>query len=133
MSWVVVLAFVAAALIIGTRVYFNLRKVAKSRMESWDEKLVAQLRAKGYAPFNDYPVDFFLALPDETACTAVRSRLEGEGFAVDVRPVENAAELKFSLHAKKVMRIIAPMIQEVSGHLTAVAAEHGGTYDGWTA
>jgi hypothetical protein len=133
MSWVIVVTFLAAALIIGTRIYFNLRKVAKSRVESWDEKLVAQYREKGYMPFNDYPVDFFLALPDEASCTAVRSRLEGEGFAVDVRPVENSPELRFSLHAKKLMRVIAPMIQETGRHLSAIATEHGGQYDGWSA
>ncbi len=133
MSWVVVLAFLAAALIIGARIFFNVRKVAKSRAESWDEKMVAQMRAKGFQPFNDYPVDFFLALPDEAACTAVRAKLEADGFGVDVRPVEEANELKFSLHAKKTMRIITPMIQEMSRHLSAVAEEHGGQYDGWTA
>ena len=31
---------------------------------------------RGYAPFNDYRVDFFLALPDEAACQAARARLE---------------------------------------------------------
>jgi hypothetical protein len=133
MSWVVIATFVLAALIIGSRIYFNLRKVARSRVESWDEKMVAQLRAKGYVPFNDYPVDFFLALPDEAACTAVRTRLEGEGFEVDVRPVENAPELRFSLHAKKMMRVIAPMIQEAGRHLSTIAMEHGGQYDGWSA
>ncbi len=133
MSWVVVVTFLAAALIIATRIYFNLRKVAKSRVESWDERMVAQLRSKGYVPFNDYPVDFFIALPDEAACTAVRTELEGEGFAVDVRPVENSAEFHFSLHAKKLMRIIAPMIQETGRHLSSLAAAHGGQYDGWSA
>jgi hypothetical protein len=133
MSWVIVLTFLAAALIIGTRIYFNLRKVAKSRRESWDEKMVAQLRAKGYVPFNDYPVDFFLALPSEDACTAVRTQLESEGFEVDVRPVDNDAELHFSLHAKKMMRVIAQIIQETGQHLTSLATEHGGQYDGWSA
>jgi hypothetical protein len=133
MSWVIIVTFLAAALIIAARIYFNLRKVAKSRVESWDEKRVAQLRSKGYVPFNDYPVDFFMALPDEAACTAIRATLESEGFAVDVRPVENSAELHFSLHAKKLMRIIAPMIQETGRHLSTLAAAHGGQYDGWSA
>lgn len=133
MSWVVIVTFIVAAFVIGSRIYFNLRKVARSRVESWDEKMVAQLRAKGYVPFNDYPVDFFLALPDEAACAAVRARLEGEGYEVDVRPVENAPELRFSLHAKKMMRVIAPMIQETGRHLSAIATENRGQYDGWSA
>jgi len=133
MSWVVILTFIVAAGIIGARIYFNLRKVARSRSESWDEKMVAQLRAKGYVPFNDYPVDFFIALPDEAACAAVSTKLESEGFEVDVRPVENAPELRFSLHAKKTMRIITPMIQETGRHLSSIATAHGGQYDGWSA
>ena len=133
MSWVIIVTFLAAALIIAARIYFNLRKVAKSRRETWDEKMVAQLRSKGYVPFNDYPIDFFLALPNETACTAVRSKLESEGFEVDVRPVDNSAELHFSLHAKKTMRVITQIIQETGSHLTTIAAEHGGQYDGWSA
>lgn len=133
MSWVVIVTFIVAACIIGSRIYFNLRKVARSRVESWDEKMVAQLRAKGYVPFNDYPVDFFLALPDEAACAAVRTTLEGEGFEVDVRPVDSAPELRFSLHAKKMTRVIAPMIQEIGRHLSSIATEHGGQYDGWSA
>ncbi len=132
-SWIVIGTFILAAIVIGTRIYFNLRKVAKSRIESWDEKMVAQLRSKGYVPFNDYPIDFFLALPNEAACAAVRTRLEGEGFEVDVRPVEDAPELHFSLHAKKMMRVITPMIQETGRHLSALATEHGGQYDGWSA
>jgi len=133
MSWVVIVTFIVAVCIIGSRIYFNLRKVARSRAESWDEKMVAQLRAKGYVPFNDYPVDFFIALPDEAACAAVSTKLESEGFEVDVRPVENAPELRFSLHAKKLMRVIAPMIQETGRHLSSIATEHGGQYDGWSA
>ncbi len=128
-----VIVFAVAAAIIAARIFFNVRKVARGRSESWDEKLVAQLRAKGYAPFNDYPVDFFLALPDEAACSQVRTRLESEGYAVDVRPVENDPELHFSLHAKKAMRLIVPMIQETSSRLTALATENRGRYDGWTA
>jgi hypothetical protein len=133
MSWVVLVTFIVAVLVIGARIYFNVRKVARSRVESWDEKMVAQLRAKGYVPFNDYPVDFFIALPDERACTAVRTKLEAQGFEVDVRPVADAPELRFSLHAKKTMRIITPMIQEAGRELSSIATEHGGQYDGWSA
>ena len=129
----IVIAFIAAAAIIAGRIFFNVRKVARSRSESWDERLIAQLRAKGYAPFNDYPVDFFLALPDDAAVNSVRTTLEGEGFAVDVKPVEHDPELHFSLHAKKTMRLIVPMIQEASAHLTSLATQNRGRYDGWTA
>jgi hypothetical protein len=133
MTWIIVL-FVAAVGIIVARVYFNMRRLRQSSSsESWDEKVIAGLRARGYAPFNTYPVDFFLALPDEAAVQAARARLESEGFGVDVKPLENDPELNFSLHATKTMRLIVPDMQELGRKLTSIAAEYRGRYDGWAA
>ena len=132
MFWLIV-AFGVATAIIVARIYFNMRKLQGSRAESWDAKVIERLRSQGYAPFNDYRVDFFLALPDETACRGVRARLEPEGFSVDVKPLENDSELFFSLHASKSMRLIVPDMQELSRRLTALASEYHGRYDGWAA
>ena len=129
-----IVVFVFAVAIIVARVFFNMRKVKQANSsESWDEKVIAGLRQRGYAPFNPYPVDFFLALPDEAAVQGVRSRLESDGFSVDVKPLENDPELHFSLHAKKTMRLIVPDMQELGRKLTAVATEFRGRYDGWAA
>jgi hypothetical protein len=127
------IAVLVAGVVVVARIYVKLRNFKRLKAESWDAKLVEDLRAKGYAPFNDYPVDFFLALPTEVSVAAVRTQLEGEGFAVDVKPVENDPELHFSLHATKMMRLIVPMMQEMTAHLTGVAEKNGGRYDGWTA
>src|SRR5256885_6252561 len=108
---------------------FKLRAAQTSRAESWDEQMIGRLRSQGYAPFNDYPVDFFLALPDEAACQAARARLEPE-FRVDAKPVENDRELAFSLHASKTMRLVVPDMQDVSRRLGALASEFHGRYDG---
>jgi hypothetical protein len=132
MTWVV-LAFVAAAAIIIARIFFKVRKIQGTKQESWDAKIIEQLRSKGYAPFNDYPVDFFIALPDETACQAVRSRLESDGFSVDAKPMTEKTDLPYSLHATKTMRLIVPEMQDLSQRLTTLAEESGGRYDGWTA
>ena len=132
MIWVVV-AFVAAAAIIIARIYFKVRGIRKSREEGWDERMIGQLRSKGYAPFNEYPVDFFLALPDEAACQAIRSRLETDGFSVDTKPMTEKTDLPFSLHATKTMRLIVPDMQELTQRLTTLAGEFGGRYDGWAA
>jgi Regulator of ribonuclease activity B len=101
--------------------------------ESWDEKMVENLRAKGYAPFNEYPVDFFLALPNEAACSAVRARLEPDGFSVDVKPIEDEVTLPLSLHATKPMRLILLDMVELSKRFGALAVEFQGRYDGWAA
>ena len=116
--------------VIAARVFFKLRNAGRSRAESWDEQMIGTLRSQGYAPFNDYPVDFFLALPDEAACQQARTRLEPE-FTVDTKPLRE--ESGFSLHATKTMRLIVPDMQEISRRMTAIATELGGRYDGWAA
>src|SRR5215467_7005555 len=103
MTWIIV-AFVAAAAIIIARIYFKVRNIQGSKQESWDAKVIEQLRTRGYAPFNEYKVDFFIALPDEAACQAVRARLETDGFVVDAKPMAEKTDLPFSLHASKSMR-----------------------------
>jgi hypothetical protein len=132
MTWIVV-AFIAAAAIIIARIFFKVRGIQKSKLESWDERMIGQLRSKGYAPFNEYPVDFFLALPDEAAVQEVRFRLESEGFSIDAKPMSQETDLPFSLHASKSMRLIVPNMQEMTQRLTAIAGEFGGRYDGWAA
>jgi len=131
MSWTVLLLAAALALI-ALRIYFKLRETSKLRAESWDEQVIARLRSQGYAPFNDYQVDFFLALPSEAACQGARARLEPE-FHIDVKPLEGDPELNYSLHATKTMRLVVPDMQEISRRLTALAAELHGRYDGWAA
>ncbi len=132
MTWIVV-AFVVATAIIVARVFFKIRKIQGTKQESWDAKIIEQLRSKGYAPFNEYSIDFFIALPDEAACQAVRSRLESDGFSVDAKPMTEKTDLPYSLHATKSMRLIVPEMQDLSQKLTTLAGEFGGRYDGWTA
>jgi len=129
----IIAAFVAASAIILARIYFKIRRIRASQQESWDARMIEQMRSRGYAPFNDYRVDFFLALPDEAACQAVRTRLEPQGFSVDSKPMSEKTELPFSLHATKSMRLIVPDMQELSRHMTELAKEFHGRYDGWAA
>jgi Regulator of ribonuclease activity B len=124
------LALLAALGLIVVRVYFKLRTVKGSRAETWDEQMIGTLRSQGYAPFNDYRVDFFLSLPDAAICDRARARLEPE-FSVDVKPMKEGTG--FSLHASKSMRLIVPEMQATSRRLTALATELGGRYDGWAA
>jgi len=125
-------ALVVALVLIVVRVYFKLRAAQRSRIASWDAQLIERLRARGYIPFNDYSVDFFLALPDETACQRVRARLEPE-FSVDVKSMQQEGELPFSLHATKSMRLILQDMQALSARMSALAEEFKGRYDGWAA
>jgi hypothetical protein len=131
MSWQL-LALLAALALIVARIVTKLRTAQKSRAESWDEQVIGRLRSQGYAPFRDYRVDFFLALPDQAACQGARARLEPE-FSVDVKPISEQSEFAYSLHASKTMRLLVPDMQEISRRLTALAAELHGRYDGWAA
>jgi len=131
-AWFYIVLLLGALGLVVLRISFKLRAAQTSRAESWDEQMIGRLRSQGYAPFNDYPVDFFLALPDEAACQAARARLEPE-FQVDAKPVENDRELAFSLHASKTMRLVVPDMQDVSRRLGALATEYHGRYDGWAA
>src|SRR5437588_10718857 len=118
--WWFFLALVAALGLILVRVYVKLRAARSSRRESWDEEIVGRRRSQGYAPCNDYRVDFFLALPDDAACQAARMRLE-PAFSVDVKPLEDDTELLLSLRATKAMRLILPHIPAISRRLGALA------------
>jgi hypothetical protein len=126
------IALLVALGLVAFRLYVKVRAAQKNRAESWDEQLIARLRSQGYAPFRDFPVDFFLALPDEIACQAARTRLEPE-FTVDVKPMENDREFRFSLHATKSMHLIVPEMLDIRRRLTQLASELRGRYDGWAA
>ncbi|HEV2444006.1 MAG TPA: ribonuclease E inhibitor RraB [Steroidobacteraceae bacterium] len=123
------------------RLYRTVRKLRPDHQESADEKMIERLRAKGYAPFNEYPIAFFLALPDEASCGAVRARLEPDGFTVDVKPMtaqlfgesQSGGSLPLSLHATRSMRLILVDMLEQSRRFTEIAAEFNGRYDGWAA
>jgi Regulator of ribonuclease activity B len=127
-----ILVLIAALALIVLRVFFKLRAAHGAGRESWDARVIERLRKQGYAPFNEYLVDFFLALPDEAACQAARARLEPE-FSVDAKALENDPDLGFSLHASKSMRLIVPDIQDISRRMTVLATEYKGRYDGWAA
>lgn len=119
--------------VLYVRVRRAIRQERLARHDSWDEMMIGRLRSEGYHPFNAYRVDFFLGLPDPSACEAVRGRLEPEGFEVDVRPIDNEPDLPYSLNASKSMQLIVPDIQAFSRRMSALAAEYHGRYDHWGA
>ncbi len=133
MDWVLLLGVAIAAGIV-IRIYMNVHKARRQRLdtEDWDSRLVAKLRAQGANPFEPHQVDFFFALPDDLATGAVNAELEREGFTVDVKAVPENPEFPFSLHAAKSMRLSGPDMSDLSRRLRLLAHEHRGRYDGWT-
>jgi hypothetical protein len=133
MLWLLIL-FIIAAFALLLRIYFKLRSVrADAVRDDWDAQQIAHLRSLGSDPFRSHDVDFFFGLPSETACQTIRTQLEWEGFAVDTKPVAEAVDQTFSLHASKSMRLSVPDMQELTRRFGELAKANGGRYDGWAA
>jgi hypothetical protein len=132
MIWVLI-ALAAAGIGAGIRVYFGLQKLRAAPADDWDARMIERVRAQGVDPFRPLDVDFFFALPDDSACNALRTLLQGEEYVVDVRQIEEGASHSFSLHASKPLRLAVPDMQAHSRRFRELAAAHGGRYDGWAA
>jgi hypothetical protein len=130
MNWLLIFVVLAGAFALY-KVYSSLKKGRELHDSDWDNKLIAELRKRGQDPFSPHDVDFFFALPNEAACTAVNRALETEGFRVDVKAVPDNTEFPFSLHGRKNMRVHGPEMKEFSRRFTELAKVNGGRYDGW--
>ena len=130
--WMYILA-VLGGLIAGFRIWQNLQKLRRQKNDSWDERLIDQLRKRGSDPFKPHDVDFFLAFPTSEAAEQLATQLRTEGFDADVRDSPDSGDYRFSLHAHKSMQLTVPDMQELSRRLTDAATARGGRYDGWSA
>jgi hypothetical protein len=130
MQWLLLALVVFAGIAVIFRFYTTMKKGKEVHGGDWDTKLIAELRKRGQDPFQPHDVNFFFALPDEPACTAINKQLESEGFQVDVKAVpEN--EFPFSLSATQNMRIHAAEMKAFSRRFSELAKTHHGRYDGW--
>ena len=131
-TWIFVFA-VIGGLIAAWRIWQNLRKLQQRQNDSWDARLIDQLRKRGSDPFKPHDVDFFLAFPTRDAAERLANRLRNEGFDADVVDEPESGALRYSLHAHKSMQLTVPDMQDLSRRLTEQAKEMGGRYDGWSA
>ena len=125
------LLLVLAALVAAYRVYLAVRRMRAPPQDDWDERLVKNLRSQGGNPFNPYEVDFFFDMPDEARCQEVAAVLTASGHAVDFHPLDPERGSSYSLHARKSIRISVLDMQAQTREFKALAAAHGGRYDGW--
>jgi hypothetical protein len=132
-QWLLLALVIFAAGAVIYRLYSTVKQGREVHGSDWDEKLIAELRKRGHDPFQPHDVNFFFALPNEAACTAVNRRLETEGFAIDVKAVPDNTEFPYSLHASKNMRISAAEMKELSRRFNLLATSNQGRYDGWAA
>jgi hypothetical protein len=115
------------------RIWVNLQKVHRNRNDSWDARLIDQLRKRGSDPFRPYDVDFFLAFPTPEAAAQLVEQLRGEGFDAAATDTPENGELRYVVHAHKAMQLTVPDMQDLSRRLTEAAKSRGGRYDGWSA
>jgi len=131
-TWMYVFA-ILGGLIAAYRIWQNLKKLQQQKNDSWDARLIDQLRKRGSDPFKPHDVDFFLAFPTQDAAERLANRLRNEGFDADVVDEPESGVLRYSLHAHKSMQLTVPDMQDLSRRLTDQATELGGRYDGWSA
>jgi regulator of ribonuclease activity B len=131
-EWLYAFAIIGG-LIAAWRIWQNLQKLRQRQNDSWDARLIDQLRKRGSDPFKAHDVDFFLAFPNPDAAMQVETQLRGEGFDAEIRDTPDNGELRYVLHAHKSMKLTVPDMQELSRRLTDAATAHGGRYDGWSA
>ena len=131
-AWMYAFA-IAGGLIAAWRIYQKLQVLRQRQNDSWDAKLIDQLRKRGSDPFKPHDVDFFFAFPTPDGAERLAAQLRGEGFDADVKDNPENGELRYSLHAHKSMKLTVPDMQELSRRLTDAATQRGGRYDGWAA
>ena len=131
-KWMYAFAIIGGA-VAAWRIWTNLQKLRRQRNDSWDERLINQLRKRGSDPFKPHDVDFFLAFPTPDGAMEVERQLKSEGFDAEIVDTPENGELRYVLHAHKSMQLTVPDMQELSRRLTEAATERKGRYDGWSA
>jgi hypothetical protein len=130
--WLYVFAVIGGG-VAAWRIWQNLRELKKRQNDSWDARLIDQLRKRGSDPFRPYDVDFFFAFPQPEAAMQLATQLRSEGFDADVKDTPENGDLRYSMHAHKAMQLTVPDMQALSQRLTESAVALGGRYDGWSA
>jgi hypothetical protein len=131
-NWIIFFAAIGG-LIAVWRIWQNLAKLRRRKNDSWDARLIDQLRKRGSDPFKPHDVDFFFAFPSKEAADELATRLTAEGFKTDVIDAPENGELRYSLHAQKSLQLTVPDMQDLSRRLTDAALAKNGRYDGWSA
>jgi Regulator of ribonuclease activity B len=124
---------IVGGLIAAWRIWQNLQQLRRQKNDSWDARVIDQLRKRGSDPFKPHDVDFFLAFPSAEAAEQLSTQLRSEGFDAEIRDTPDNGELRYVIHAHKSMQLTVPDMQELSRRLTDAALARGGRYDGWSA
>jgi hypothetical protein len=131
-EWLYIFAIIGG-LIAGWRIWQNLQKLRQRQNDSWDARLIDQLRKRGSDPFKPHDVDFFLAFPSSAGADQVLAQFRTEGFDGEMKDTPDNGALRYVVHLHKSMQLTVPDMQALSRRLTDAATEREGRYDGWSA
>jgi Regulator of ribonuclease activity B len=95
-----------------------------------DERVLAHLVDLGCDPGAPREVAHYLYLPQQERADSVAHILGRGGWRTAVEACEDTS---FLVVARRVGPLSTPIVKETRCTLEALAAEHGGIYDGWEA
>lgn len=94
-----------------------------------DVRVLERLRELGCDSSRPRGTRHFIYAPAREQAEAIACVLEREGWETWVQEAEDVALVTASC-----LRVLTePLVRETRAHLTALAAQHGGQYDGWEA
>ena len=97
--------------------------------EDPDSTVLTNLEEAGSDLSKPHDLEFFLYFPDESAAEAAAEDMRARGYEVQVRPSEDGTD--WLCFAEKTMVPDYEAIRDISRDFEAIAAAHGGEYDGW--
>jgi hypothetical protein len=131
MNWFFGLVLGAGVLAV-VRIYYSVQKARNAHHAvDFDEQLITRLRKDGLDPFRPHVIDFFLALPSETAAQGLLEVLRARGLTADTRATPDAADFPVSVHVSRELQLTVSAIKTLAAELGQLAQQHGGRYDGW--
>lgn len=94
-----------------------------------DERVLGHLARLGCDPAVPRETHHFLYLPARSGADAVTHALDADGWTTTVEQSEGA----WLVVATRARTLSLELVHETRARLAALAAEHGGLYDGWEA
>jgi hypothetical protein len=94
-----------------------------------DERVLAHLARLGCDPEQPRETRHFLYLRQRESADAVAERLRHDGWGASI----SASENDWLVVATREYRLTAEVVRDTRALLEALAAAHGGVYDGWEA
>ena len=94
-----------------------------------DVRVLERLRELGCDSTRPRGTRHFIYAPTRDDAQAIACVLEREGWETSVQ-----ADVEIALVTASCLRVLTgPLVRETREHLTALASQHGGSYDGWEA